>query len=105
MAGLAGSAYLHPAVFAAGFQTAMLIAAAVCAAGGLVALLTIPSRALGSAGAQEPGAGQASAEARADFSCSLDAPPLRECDDPAAEQAPHAEAAAEDDPLAGEAAA
>jgi EmrB/QacA subfamily drug resistance transporter len=40
-AGLTGSAYLHPATFDAGYQKAMLIAAAVCATGGLVAALTI----------------------------------------------------------------
>jgi len=79
MAGLAGSAYLHPAVFAAGFQTAMLIAAAVCAAGGAVALLTIPGRATKPLGAREPGAGTA-VEERADFSCGLDAPPLCEAE-------------------------
>ena len=104
MAGLAGSAYLHPAVFSAGFQTAMLIAAAVCAAGGVVALLTIPGRAARLRDVREHGVGE-TAEERADFSCGLDAPPLRECDDPAAEQAPDAEAATEGDPLAGETAA
>ena len=80
MAGLAGSAYLHPAIFSAGFQTAMLIAAAVCAAGGVVALLTIPGRAAPPLGAREPGAGEAAAEKRADFSCGLDAPPLCEAE-------------------------
>ncbi len=80
MAGLAGSAYLHPAVFSAGFQTAMLIAAAVCAAGGVVALLTIPGRAVRHLGAREPGADEAAAKERAGFSCGLDAPPLCEAE-------------------------
>jgi hypothetical protein len=40
-AGLTGTAYLHPAVFDQGYQRAMLIAAAVCAIGGLLAALTI----------------------------------------------------------------
>ncbi|MEI6727503.1 MAG: MFS transporter, partial [Actinomycetes bacterium] len=79
MAGLAGSAYLHPAIFSAGFQTAMLIAAAICAAGGVVALFTIPGRAARPQGAREPGTGQA-VEERADFSCGLDAPPLCEAE-------------------------
>jgi EmrB/QacA subfamily drug resistance transporter len=40
-AGLTGSAYLHPAAFDHGFQKAMVIAAVVCATGGVVAALTI----------------------------------------------------------------
>jgi EmrB/QacA subfamily drug resistance transporter len=40
-AGLTGDAYLHPAVFDVGYQRAMMIAAAVCASGGLLAALTI----------------------------------------------------------------
>ncbi len=88
MAGVAGSAYLHPAVFSAGFQTGMLIAAAVCAAGGVVALITIPGRSAQPLGAREPVVGAAAADERADFSCGLDAPPLREgspAGEPAAE--------------------
>ena len=83
MAGLAGSAYLHPAVFSAGFQTGMLIAAALCAAGGVVALFTIPGRTAQHLGRREPAGGEDGAEERADFSCSLDAPPLREDAPPA----------------------
>jgi EmrB/QacA subfamily drug resistance transporter len=40
-AGLTGSAYLHPAAFDEGYQRAMLIAATVCASGGVLAALTI----------------------------------------------------------------
>lgn len=40
-AGITGTAYLHPARFAAGFHTASLIAAALCALGGVFAALTI----------------------------------------------------------------
>jgi predicted MFS family arabinose efflux permease len=40
-AGLTGAAYLNPAAFNDGFQHAMLIAAAFCATGGLIAALTI----------------------------------------------------------------
>ena len=88
VAGITGSAYLHPAAFSAGFQTAMLIAGAVCAAGGVVALITIPGRAAQPLGAREPVVGAAAADERADFSCGLDAPPLREgspAGEPAAE--------------------
>jgi EmrB/QacA subfamily drug resistance transporter len=47
LAGLAGPVYLHPGALAAGFRTAVLTAGAACAAGGLLAALTItnPSRA------------------------------------------------------------
>jgi EmrB/QacA subfamily drug resistance transporter len=41
LAGLTGTGYLHPGALAAGFQTAVLIAGTVCAAGGLLAALTI----------------------------------------------------------------
>lgn len=41
LAGLSGEAYLDPAVFAAGFRVAMLLAAGVAAAGGLVGWLLI----------------------------------------------------------------
>ena len=40
-AGLTGRAYLHPAMFNHGFHTAMLIAAAICASGGLLAAAMI----------------------------------------------------------------
>jgi predicted MFS family arabinose efflux permease len=41
VSGLTGDAYLEPAVFAAGFRKAMIISAALAAAGGLIAWLTI----------------------------------------------------------------
>ena len=40
-AGITGDSYLHPQVFEQGFRNAAIIAAAVCAAGGVVAALTI----------------------------------------------------------------
>jgi hypothetical protein len=43
-AGLTGSAYLHPAVFNAGYHEALLIAAGVCAGGGVLAAFTISNR-------------------------------------------------------------
>lgn len=41
VAGLSGSSYVRPAEFDAGFGTAMLVAAVTCAAGGVLAALTI----------------------------------------------------------------
>jgi EmrB/QacA subfamily drug resistance transporter len=41
LAGITGDSYLNPTELAAGFRTAMLIAAALCAAGGLLAACTI----------------------------------------------------------------
>ena len=43
-AGLGARSYLEPAVFAAGFRRGMLIAAALCAAGGVLAWTTIRAR-------------------------------------------------------------
>jgi hypothetical protein len=56
LAGITGRAYLHPDVLAAGFRTTMLIAGALCAAGGLLAAVTItnPSREPRPAGAPPP---------------------------------------------------
>jgi hypothetical protein len=44
LAGITGSAYLHPDALAAGFRTAVLISGALCAAGGLLAAVTITNR-------------------------------------------------------------
>jgi hypothetical protein len=41
LAGITGQAYLHPAALAAGFRTAAFISGGVCAAGGLLAAVTI----------------------------------------------------------------
>jgi len=67
LAGITGSAYLDPVAMASGFRTAVLIAAVLCALGGLLAAVTItnPERAA-------PGAGPG-AEC---LHCGLDAPPL-----------------------------
>jgi EmrB/QacA subfamily drug resistance transporter len=48
LAGISGESYLHPAELAHGFQMAAVIAAVFCAAGGVLAALTIrnPSRAV-----------------------------------------------------------
>jgi len=67
LAGITGESYLHPAVLAAGFQKAAWIAAVFCAAGGVLAALTIrnPSR-VKCAEATPQG-----------FNCGLEAPVLR----------------------------
>lgn len=64
-AGITGISYLHGAAFASGFRMAMFIGGALCAFGGLVALATI----------RRGGATRARRED--EFSCPLDAPPLR----------------------------
>jgi hypothetical protein len=100
LAGITGTAYLHPAALAAGFRTAVLIAAGMCVAGGLLAAVTIrnPARAARPAAAEagEPagaGAPAAGAPAREEapagagwaecLHCGLEAPPLITGDRPA----------------------
>ncbi len=77
VAGITGDSYLHPAALAHGFRVAVLISAAVCAAGGLLAAAIIrnPSRA-----SQDSHASRAAAEPSVPdrrLHCALDAPPLR----------------------------
>jgi EmrB/QacA subfamily drug resistance transporter len=69
LAGITGTAYLHPAALASGFRTAVTIAAVLCAAGGLLAALTItnPRRVVQPDGPATP------AEI---LHCGLEAPPL-----------------------------
>ncbi len=69
LAGITGAVYLHPQALAAGFRTAVLISGALCAAGGLLAAVTItdPARAGRPADAAEP---------EQYLHCGLDAPPL-----------------------------
>jgi EmrB/QacA subfamily drug resistance transporter len=70
LAGITGDSYLHPAVLAADFKTAALIAAAFCAAGGVLAALTIRNPAPATCAQTTP----------REFNCGLDAPPLRQPD-------------------------
>lgn len=69
VSGITGTSYLHPHALAVGFQTAVLIAAALCAAGGLLAAVTIsnpprrPPRAV-------------ARPSREFMHCGLEAPPL-----------------------------
>ena len=69
LAGITGSSYLHPGQFEDGFTHAAFISALVCACGGVLAFATIrnPRRAVAGV---PPRVAQ-------DFSCPLDAPPLR----------------------------
>jgi len=69
LAGITGAVYLHPPALAAGFRTAVLISGALCAAGGLLAAVTItnPARARRRPGADVPDQC---------LHCALDAPPL-----------------------------
>ena len=73
-AGITGEVYLHPAELTSGFHTAVLIAAAVSAAGGLLAALTIrnPPRRADPAEVQP-----ADQDTLNCLHCGLDAPPLR----------------------------
>jgi len=79
-AGITGNSYLHPAELSDGFRNAVLISAAACAAGGLLAAVTIrnPPRA-------RPRRGEAERPDRpGGLHCALDAPPLRGNAEPAA---------------------
>ncbi len=70
LAGITGTAYLHPQALAAGFRTAVLISAAVCAVGGLLAAVTItnpPRSPLPAIAAPQP---------PEYLHCGLEAPPL-----------------------------
>ena len=75
LAGITGQAYLHPDALAAGFRIAALISGGLCAAGGLLAAVTIANPGMSSqpAGTSVPGHC---------MHCGLDAPPLTT--DPAA---------------------
>jgi hypothetical protein len=65
VAGLSGTDYLDPVALDAGFRTAVVVTAALCAVGGLLSFALI--RSPDPAAADEPVA-----------ACPLDAPPLRE---------------------------
>ena len=68
LAGITGDSYLHPAVLAADFKTAAMIAAAFCAGGGVLAALTIRNPAPVTCAQTTP----------QEFNCALEAPPLRQ---------------------------
>jgi EmrB/QacA subfamily drug resistance transporter len=71
LAGISGDGYTDPRELSAGFKRAMIITAAMCALGGLLA----------AAGIRNPGRGsrrEPKAALPQDSHCALDAPPLRE---------------------------
>jgi EmrB/QacA subfamily drug resistance transporter len=74
LAGITGDSYLHPAELTSGFHDAMLIAAAVSAAGGVLAAATIRNPRRAAAPASREAADSDSLEC---LHCGLDAPPLR----------------------------
>ena len=67
LADITGDSYLHPAVLGADFKTAALISAAFCAAGGVLAALTI----------RNPTPAECAQTTPQEFTCALEAPPLR----------------------------
>ncbi len=67
LAGITGNSYLHPAGLAHGFKIAVLISAAFCAAGGVLAALTIRNPSPGTGGRELPNCSH----------CALEATPLR----------------------------
>ena len=69
LAGITGTAYLHPDALAAGFRTAVLISGALSAVGGLLAAVTITNPARGHR------LGDAAISEQC-LHCGLDAPPL-----------------------------
>ena len=68
LAGITGESYLHPAALAHGFKMAALIAAVFCAAGGVLAAVTI----------RNPSRAESAETTPQEFSCSLEATPLRD---------------------------
>jgi EmrB/QacA subfamily drug resistance transporter len=67
LAGISGDSYLHPAALAHGFREAAFMAAVFCAAGGVLAALTI----------RNPSRAKCEKTTPQEFACSLEAPPLR----------------------------
>jgi EmrB/QacA subfamily drug resistance transporter len=67
LAGISGDSYLHPAALAHGFREAAFMAAVFCAAGGVLAALTI----------RNPSRAECEKTTPQEFACSLEAPPLR----------------------------
>jgi MFS family permease len=67
LAGITGDSYLHPAELGHGFKTAAVIAAAFCAAGGILAALTI----------RNPSRVRCEETTPQEFNCGLEGPPLR----------------------------
>ena len=73
LAGITGDSYLHPEELTSGFHKAMLIAAVVAAAGGLLAFATITNPRAAAVPSSRPPADGDTFEC---LNCGLDAPPL-----------------------------
>jgi EmrB/QacA subfamily drug resistance transporter len=67
LAGITGDSYLHPAALAHGFRMAAVMAAVFCAAGGVLAALTI----------RNPSRAKCEQSTPREVHCGLEAPPLR----------------------------
>jgi EmrB/QacA subfamily drug resistance transporter len=67
LAGITGDSYLHPAVLAGDFRKTAVIAAVFCAAGGVLAAVTI----------RNPSRAKCARLTPREFNCPLEAPPLR----------------------------
>jgi EmrB/QacA subfamily drug resistance transporter len=70
LAGITGDSYLHPAALAHGFREASIMSAVFCAAGGVLAALTI----------RNPSRAKCTQTTPQGFNCALDGPPLRNLD-------------------------
>ena len=77
LAGITGQSYLHPAALAHGFHVSAVISAGFCAAGGVLAALTIRNPARAASAAGTPNGSY----------CALEAPPLRSSATPPSLQA------------------
>ncbi|MDP9239435.1 MAG: MFS transporter, partial [Actinomycetota bacterium] len=75
LAGISGAAYLHPGQLAHGFRIAVFIAAAVCAAGGLLAAVLISNPEAATA-AELAAEAEPAPAIRHHLHCALDGPPL-----------------------------
>ena len=69
LAGITGESYLHATALASGFRNAVYIAGGLCAAGGLVSLVTIRNP-------SQPRERETSGPGSEPLSCALDAPPV-----------------------------
>jgi hypothetical protein len=81
IAGLTGDAFYDPAAMADGFQVAMVTCAALAAAGGVLAWLTISNDVLE---AEPEMRGEPPVEVSTDFSCPVAGTPLRPASETAA---------------------
>ena len=86
LAGITGDSYLHPAQLGHGFKTAALMAAAFCAAGGMLAALTI----------RNPSRARCAETTPQEFNCGLEAPPLRSLEPTPDRRRPHPRRMADD---------